>query len=242
MKGFSLDLINAVCEEAGRNCEIQYDLDINCFAHDGRHFLLGEGLISKQYDACMSWYKTKDRTHVAAFSEPYWKINNIYHLYVPSDNPNDFDPNNIAGKKIGFKNGWTGGHTCLEDVGGADTMTHEYVIQMKDLFNKLGKGELDAVFVLDGFAKYYLKNGFQKIGEGIKCAEPGIFHAVARKDNDVTDWFSETLREMKTNGKYYALCNKAKQDHGSKGPINCVVEGEEVNEFAKIKCGDGCWV
>ncbi|XP_002732455.1 putative histidine-binding protein [Saccoglossus kowalevskii] len=242
MKGFSIDLINAVCEEAGRNCETQYDHNSNCFAHDDNHFLLGEGLISKQYDVCMSWFKTKDRTHVAAFTEPYWKTDNIYNLYVPSDNPNEFDENNIAGKKIGFMDGWTGGHTCLEDVAGADTMTQEYIIQMKDLFNKLRNGELDAAFVLDGFAKNYLKNGFQKIGKGIKCAEPGITHAIARKDNDVTDWFSETLREMKTNGKYYGLCNKAKRDHGSKGPINCVVEGEEVIEFPKIKCGEGCWV
>ncbi|XP_077863414.1 uncharacterized protein LOC144346749 [Saccoglossus kowalevskii] len=101
MKGFSVDLINAVCEEARRNCEILYDYDPKCFSHDGHHFLLGEGLISKQYDVCMSWFKTKDRTHVAAFTEPYWKTKNEFHLFVPTDNPNDFDPTNIAGKKIG---------------------------------------------------------------------------------------------------------------------------------------------
>ncbi|XP_077863415.1 uncharacterized protein LOC144346750 [Saccoglossus kowalevskii] len=120
-------------------------------------------------------------------------------------------------------------------------MTPEYVLSKTDFLNKLGNGELDAAFVIDGF-EHYLTNGFQKIGERIKCAESGITHAVARKDNDVTDWFSETLRKMKTNGKYYGLCNKAKRDHGSKGPINCVVEGEQVDEFAKIKCGEGCWV
>ncbi|XP_002740350.1 uncharacterized protein LOC100376898 [Saccoglossus kowalevskii] len=242
LKGFTIDLIEAVCREAGQNCEVQYDPDSKCFAHDDHHFLLGEGLISKQYDACMNWFKTKDRTHVAAFAEPYWKVENINHLYVPNGNPGDFDPTNIAGKKIGFVDGWTGGQSCLENIAGADTMTPVYLVDRRQLFNTLGEGELDAVFIMDGYAKYYLENGYQKISEGIKCAEASFNHAIARKDNDVTEWFSETLKEMKANGKYYALCHKAKQDHGSKGPINCMVEGEEVNAFAKIKCGEGCWV
>nr|XP_002735049.1 PREDICTED: uncharacterized protein LOC100367119 [Saccoglossus kowalevskii] len=221
MAGFHVDLLKEVCKEAGKKCVGVYDPSEKCMGHSGRYFTVGHGLAGKEYDACFGWFNTVERQQVVSFTESYWEVENKYYLYVKSGNPNGFDATNITSKTIGFVTAWSGGHPCLSGITGADSMTYDYAENLDALIDNLENDKVDAIFVQNEYSNPAIEKGYERIGESIECAESGISHGVTRKDNPLP-WFSETLKEMKENGKYYGVCAKAKQDHGHKGDINCV--------------------
>nr|XP_006823585.1 PREDICTED: uncharacterized protein LOC100375244 [Saccoglossus kowalevskii] len=226
MKGFSFDLIRAVCEEAGKQCRVQYDTSTNCVSHDGNHPVAGEGLMGKHYDACEGWVKTTHREHILGFTKPYWKDVASSSFYIKPENPTGFDPADITDKKIGFMSGWVGDHSCLTDITGYSSSTDNYVYfkDRKAILDALEAEEVSAIFLLDQYANNALQKGYVTIGESRNCAGSGDQHMITRKDNDLSTWWDEALTSMMESGKYYAVCNKARVDHGHMGEVQCITD------------------
>ncbi|XP_002732193.1 uncharacterized protein LOC100367560 [Saccoglossus kowalevskii] len=228
MKGFSLDVVKAVCEEAGKKCITMYDAHSNCYTHvQGEHSRAGVGLMNKYYDGCLTWLRTAERLHSVKFTEPYAQAKTTSHLYVKKGG--EFPASEAVGKKIGFLDGWVSDENCLlqmkpEDVELPDRMRPEnavYLKNRKELFEQLESDKLDAVFLLDISAAEALKRGFVQMGEGTVCGMGGTIHIMSRKDSTMPQWFDSTLKSMKESGKYYALCAKARQEHAARGEVEC---------------------
>ncbi|XP_070552333.1 uncharacterized protein [Ptychodera flava] len=114
LKGFLVDLINAVCEAAGKRCVVQQTEMTNCFTHQrGERLVAGKGLLAKQFDMCMTWFKTDERAILVSFSKPYWRLNDLAFFIVKKGNPDKFDPRNITGEQLGFLFGHSSSPVCL---------------------------------------------------------------------------------------------------------------------------------
>jgi len=234
MAGFHIDLAKGVCEAAGKKCEVIYDASSNCYTHhSGEHSRAGIGILAKHYDGCLGWMKTHEREHSVAFTAPYWKEGSSSHFYVKSGNPKGFDPTNIQNSHIGFVDGWASDKICLkshkDDVVGTDHLddpnVSEFVNNKEELYKELMDEKIDAVFVLDSLVENYNHLNIEQIGEDLPCGS-GHSHIMVRKDSHVPEWFDSTLAAMQESGKYYQLCRQAKQNHGAKGEINCLLPGD----------------
>ncbi|XP_077870126.1 uncharacterized protein LOC144363058 [Saccoglossus kowalevskii] len=194
-------------------------------AYDGTHNVAGEGMLARTIDACMDYFKTGQRENALAFSKPYWIYPVSFSFYVKAGNPKHFNATFLTGQTIGFMDGWLGDHTCLSDIPGYDTLGQANIIysdRRAKIFESLNGEQLDAVFIFDNFAGNPQELGFEKIGEAKNCGVTGETSLVTRKDNDLIEWWDETLTQMFENGRYYALCNKAILKHGHRGEMSCI--------------------
>ncbi|XP_070542376.1 L-arginine-binding protein-like isoform X2 [Ptychodera flava] len=230
-RGFHVDLLNAVCREAGKKCVNQVVPQSACLTHrSGEIPHAGSAILGKQIDICLGWSKTSARTLSVDYTEPFVRFETEVLFVVKSGNPNNFDPNDIRGKKIGFEDGYFTDKICLlharHRIVGVDTMQpHQEVYKdnFKILLEDVRHDRIDAFFAISGRIAPYLKDEFEFIGDDVGCVTEKSFHGIKRKDNPLT-WFDETLKAMKENGKYHALCHQANIDHGHKGKIDCSTE------------------
>ncbi|XP_070561751.1 uncharacterized protein [Ptychodera flava] len=246
IRGFSLDVVNAVCKHAGKNCAVMYDTRSNCYSHvHGEHSRAGDGLMNHYYDACMTWIRSHERERSVAFTEAFAHVEHNAHFFVKKGNPDGFDMNNIGDKHIGFLNGWVSNEYCLahvaegheedlEEFGHEDTEEHtfkgahlhpdqaHYYETREELFTNVESGELAAAFLIDPSPAEADAHGFEKLGEDVACGLGGTLHMMTRKDSNVPEWFSEHLHMMKESGEYYGLCTKSQHEHAAKGDFDCV--------------------
>ncbi|XP_077998001.1 L-arginine-binding protein-like [Glandiceps talaboti] len=224
--GFTIDLVNEVCKEAGKKCQIVFDEGTRCHTHRvGEHSGIGRGLLSNAYDACLSWTSTSEREHSLRFSRPYSVAATTGHFYVKNGNPKGFDPIDIHGKQIGHLDTWFTDAFCLLQYYnvvhriGQSEQPHFENSDMDILLQRLEDNKIDAAFLPDYLG--VTGDGLEVVGQAIECGS-GFWHVMTRKDSDVIPWFDRTLKHMQMSGQYYKLCLKAHNDHGHKGTITCV--------------------
>ncbi|XP_002740349.1 histidine-binding periplasmic protein-like [Saccoglossus kowalevskii] len=230
LKGFAIDLINEVCKLAGKKCIVQHDAPYKCYRHEaGLHSVAGDGLLGRQYDACTTYVRTREREHCVAFTESYWQQNTTSRFFVRDGNHDNFDPANITGKTIGFMDGWVSDEACLSHgrnwIDGAaklDPGKAVYFKNRKSMFDAVASGEIDAAFLFAVAAYGVTENGFDVLGVGVECGIQSTSHFMTRKDSSLLSWFNPTLRLMKRTGQYHKLCHEAVAKHGHKGKIRCV--------------------
>ncbi|XP_070560445.1 uncharacterized protein [Ptychodera flava] len=239
MKGFSVDLLEEVCREAGKRCVVKYSPFTDCVAdHQGQdHLSAGLGLLGKSFDACVLVAHTKELEQVMSFSDSYGQYAGEAHFFVKKGNPHGFDPHDVTGKKVGFIRGVHSNQQCLRrhNVTGSDKMRLEQVVYLEDstdVKDALDSDAVDAVFALElpqGTHKdHHLEmiggtpEDAESIGDVMHCASG--FHLTTRKDSHVLEWFNKALASIKKSGKYAYVCRQAALDHGHKGPVDCLVE------------------
>ncbi|XP_070569199.1 putative ABC transporter arginine-binding protein 2 isoform X1 [Ptychodera flava] len=230
-RGFDVDLINAVCTEAGRKC-VHQDVPHNaCLTHVGGKIPhAGTALLGKQIDMCLGWAKTPTRQLSVAYTAPYARYETEVLFVIKFGNPGDFDPNNVRGKTIGFEDGFFTDKACLvharDRIEGIDSMQSEQEVYKDNyelLLDDLRHDKIDAFLTFKNHITQHLKDEFEFIGDDIGCVADISLHGIKRKDNPLT-WFDDTLKAMKENGKYHALCHKGNIDHGHMGKILCMEE------------------
>ncbi|XP_070562970.1 L-arginine-binding protein-like [Ptychodera flava] len=174
-------------------------------------------------------------THSVAFTDKWLHYTGPARFFVPVGNPDNFDPNDITGKRIGFIKGWDSNLHCLKhnDVTGSKSFLPDQVVPItspSDLPYSLERKEIDAAFVFlwtkhgvdDNQAEMIggMPAGLEPIGEVLYCLD-GLGLGT-RKDSPVIGWFNAALRRLKTSGKYAALCRNAQKRHGPWGQIDCI--------------------
>ncbi|XP_070542377.1 uncharacterized protein [Ptychodera flava] len=98
-----------------------------------------------------------------------------------------------------------------------------YKENFKFLLDDVRHDRIDAFLTFPERITPHLKDEFEFIGDDVGCVTEKSVYGIKRKDNPLT-WFDETLKAMKENGKYHALCHQGNIDHGHKGKIDCLVE------------------
>ncbi|XP_070569195.1 uncharacterized protein [Ptychodera flava] len=194
----------------------------NCFTHQkGERLVAGKGLFAKQFDMCMTWFKTDERAILVSFSKPYWRLNDLAFFIVKKGNPDKFDPRNITGEQLGFLFGHSSSPVCLRtsrNVIGAEDFPDQKAVfidaQARVESKHYDKLKVKAFFIytIEGF---FNADELENVGEPIHCGGGGELHGVTRKDNELP-WFDDTLTKMKEDGRYYDLCRKTEERHGGK--------------------------
>ncbi|XP_070569184.1 uncharacterized protein [Ptychodera flava] len=229
MVGFLPDLLHAVCEEAGKKCTYQYAPYSECLSHkSGELTRAGVGLLGRNLDVCLSWFKTPERQLSVSYTDPFWVFDNTAYFYVRRGNPGNFDPEKIEGKTIGFIDGIASDFPCLLKGNNMTAIDAErqgikehYVVE-DEIYTLLRNDQIDAAFVLRvSFSDVPFSHEFDQLGKPLKCSKGSELHGITRKDN-LVPWFNDALRKMKEDGRYYGLCRDAEKKHGHKGSIDCV--------------------
>ncbi|XP_070552329.1 uncharacterized protein [Ptychodera flava] len=188
--------------------------------------LINAALLGKQIDMCLGWAKTPTRQLSVAYTAPYARYETEVLFVIKSGNPGDFDPNNVKG----FEDGFFTDKACLvharDRIEGIDSMQSEQEVYKDNyelLLDDLRHDKIDAFLTFKNHITQHLKGEFEFIGDDIGCVADISLHGIKRKDNPLT-WFDDTLKAMKENGKYHALCHKGNIDHGHMGKILCMEE------------------
>ncbi|XP_033121401.1 arginine-binding periplasmic protein-like isoform X2 [Anneissia japonica] len=220
LRGFHVDLVNAVCEIANKNCVLMWDLYTNCWeSNAGGLPRGGKGLMNSWYDACTGWFGTYERSRTFQFTDAFRKgFNGIF--YVKSSNPNSFDPTNISGKKIGFLDGDATDEHCVarnsDRITGANILPkniRHYVTPMQ-LSQAVISGEVDAGFTNSNILSAF--TGLDKIGdEYSNCFYKGGA-MMMRKDSSLASWWNPAFARLQETTKYKDICDKVAEVHGDR--------------------------
>lgn len=220
-KGFYVDVINAVCEEAEKDCRLVYDLYSKCWQNVNGQEVGGDGLFNFHYDACAAWYHTYVRERTFQFSAAMTK-NVASGFIVRPGNPDGFDWRDLTDLKIGFVEGFASSPICVAQ--NADKITGAliprenivYYNSLPELFQGVRDGEVDAGFESD--VKEPGNLDFL-VTEDVYCAIDGI-SLMARKDNRIVDWWNPAFEKVLSSDKYSDICDNLLEEHGDQpGPL-----------------------
>ncbi|XP_070562973.1 uncharacterized protein [Ptychodera flava] len=234
-KGFFPDLVKEVCKEANKKCEIVYDTYNRCHMSDDRYDYegAGQGLLAKHFDGCLV-SANSELANAVALSDRITGYRAPSLFFVPTGNPGNFNPNNIAGRKIGFIHGWESNFRCLKEnkvVGARLLGPHQIFSQdTNKLVNNVKNQQIDAAFLALN-PEYGVDDedlgvfggtpvGLEPVGDVLYCGDGGAL--ATRKDSRVIKWFNASLRRLKKSGKYAEVCRTARIEHGHLGETECV--------------------
>ncbi|RYD03958.1 glutamine ABC transporter substrate-binding protein [Desulforamulus aquiferis] len=192
--GFDVDLIEALCEEAG------YELVFQSMSFDG----LIPALQTSQIDAAISAMTITDkRKEVVNFSDTYYKSGLIVAVQAKNEEIKGFDE--LKGKKIAVQSGTTGAMEA-EKVPEAKityfTNTDQALLELKN-------GAVDAVINDFPVSAYFVQQGNEDIklvGDILSAEEYGI--AVPKDKPEVLEKLNGALKTLKENGKYAEIYKK----------------------------------
>ncbi|XP_070570563.1 uncharacterized protein [Ptychodera flava] len=230
--GLAVDVLEAVCKEAGKICKLQVLGLIHCITDvKGQPLRAAPGLLARQFDACIGFAYNSGLKHIVSVSDSFVQYHGESQFFVRTGNPGKFDPSDVTGRKVVFFRTWDSNYRCLLEhgVNGVNTEFLDnavYLDRADDLLFYMDKYKVDAVFGLEmplENGEWALiggtPDGLEPIGDVMHCAE-GV-GVVSRKDSPVTQWFNEALRTLKKNGKFAAICRDAKTKHRKMDVIEC---------------------
>eukprot|EP00057_Strongylocentrotus_purpuratus_P022840 XP_011677314.1 PREDICTED: uncharacterized protein LOC100892258 [Strongylocentrotus purpuratus] len=221
IKGYNVDIINAVCKIANKNCELVYDDFARCWMSvAGERAKGGEGLLGGWYDACTGWGITYDRSRSFSFTKPYSKLAGV-GIYV-SNTTTNFDWTNLRGRTIGFMNGFSSDEHCLaryaDDLIQGSKLSASagqivYYTSLEELVAAVIDGNVDAAFCYAepqlGQLKLLTASSFPN-----RCALGG-FGMMARKDNPTfVTWWNDAFDKLVNTAEYRMICRDLKEAHG----------------------------
>lgn len=223
VNGYHVDIMNAVCEIADKNCQIVYDLQQNCWDSVDGTAVGGFGVFNFYYDACVGWYPTVPRLRTFQFTDSYSQ-GVAAGFSVAAGNSDGFDAADLTDKKIGFVRGFFTDTSCVARQGDAITgasLSDDQIVLYSDLADlKEGvlTGEVDAGFAED--TEFETDDAFDFLNNEnpISCAEGGPA-VMMRKDNPMKSWFDPALQELLGSEQYQEICDGLAGVHGDKpGP------------------------
>jgi len=195
-EGFSIDLMNALCDQMGLKCtylpSIKFDALIPALVSG-----------TKMDVAVSSFTITPEREQEIDFTDPYFDSN---QSIVVMKNSGITSVDQLAGKKIGAQSGTTGQEWAEENVPTATTVAFDEVTAV---FAALQSGQVDAVSIDLPVAQNMIKNGYSD-ATIIKETPTGEQYGIAvNKDNpELTKALNEALATIKANGTYDQIYDK----------------------------------
>ncbi|XP_072036796.1 L-arginine-binding protein-like isoform X1 [Amphiura filiformis] len=213
LKGFYVDMINAVCRLANKDCRIVYDVWQRCWQNvEG-----GEGLLGGWYDACAGWVKNPTRARTFQFTDK-WQNTPTYYFLIK--NGADFNPRDVTGKTFGFVDGWINDESCLARQSGitGSTLPSSQVRSYQsyeDLIDAVISGEVDATIDPD-FIHVDHPDTLKLVKDVPILCTPADHGAglMLRMDNPLADWWNPAQQRLMQTSEYRQICQDIKDEHG----------------------------
>ncbi|KAJ8030917.1 hypothetical protein HOLleu_27464 [Holothuria leucospilota] len=221
IKGYNVDVVNAVCQLAGKNCALVWDVYENCWTSlPGQRSRGGVGLMARWYDACVGWTNTWDRARTLSFSDDFEKPVDLA-IWVK---PGGTIPNwpNLANAKIGFLDGWLTDQHCLDRY--SDTISNfdpndiSQVIHYPredDIVAALQAGEVDAAFisVRPWNSEHPELELFWQAPEN-RCVRGGLGMMVQKDQFELLTWWNAAFQRLTETSQYDDICERLETAHG----------------------------
>jgi len=226
VRGFHVDIIEAVCAVANKNCRLMWDVYENCyFQRPNQRPRPGVGLVSKWYDACTGWFATYERSASVSFTRPFRQpLNAVF--FVKRGNPRNFDSSNLTGKKIAFLDGHASNIFCIQraKITGADLPADSIVhySTRDEVITGVNGEEVDAVFANDQIFNLRTDLDVAAGAPVTTCMQDGAGMMV-RKDSRVPDWWNPAFDQLKQTSTYRNICSQILERHDqSDHEVQCV--------------------
>ena len=199
LKGFDIEIAEAICAEMGRNCVlVEQDWDGMIPA-----------LLARKFDAIIaSMSITEERKKRVDFSDKYY---DTPARFIGKDGSGlEISQSGLAGKRIGVQRGTT--HQCFLEKFFPDSELVLYATQ-EEVFQDLAIGRIDlqfsdAIAGDDGFLKTDAGKGFGFVGGGFndpECHGSGVGIAVRKSDGDLRQELNRAIKAIRSNGVYQKI-------------------------------------
>ena len=199
LKGFDIEIANAICEQMGRKCVlVEQDWDGMIPA-----------LLAKKYDAIIaSMSITEERKKRVDFTGKYY--NTPAKFVAKKGSGLQISKSGLKGKRIGLQRGTT--HQCFMEKAYPDAELVLYATQ-EEVFQDLAIGRIDANFsdsiaANDGFLKTDAGKGFEFVGgdqHDMECHGEGAGIAVRKQDAALRDELNQAIKAIRANGVYQKI-------------------------------------
>ncbi|XP_022100877.1 uncharacterized protein LOC110984729 [Acanthaster planci] len=225
VRGFHVDIIEAVCSAGNKNCRLMWDVYENCYSQQpNKRPRPGVGLVSRWYDACTGWFATYERTASVAFTKPFRKpLKAVF--FVKRGNPLNFDSTNLTGKKIAFLDGHASNIFCVQRAGitGVNQIAQIVHYQTREeVVESVNNEQVDAVFAND---QIFNLDTDLDVASGTPistCMQDGAGMMV-RKDSRLPDWWNPAFDQLKQTSQYRDICTSILENHDqSAHEVDCV--------------------
>jgi polar amino acid transport system substrate-binding protein len=195
-EGFSVDLMEAICDEMGLKCNYLSSIKFDA--------LIPALVSGTRMDVSVSSFTiTEDRKDEVDFTDAYFDSN---QSIVVMQDSGITDVSQLQGKKIAAQSGTTGYDWAVENISGADVVAFDEVTAV---FAALQSGQVDAVSIDLPVATDMIKNGYSD-ATIIKETPTGEQYGIAVNKNNpgLTEALNEALATLKANGTYEQIYDK----------------------------------
>ncbi|XP_072047805.1 arginine-binding periplasmic protein-like isoform X2 [Amphiura filiformis] len=220
IKGFDVDIVNAVCKIAGKNCRFSADVYTRCWdSQVGEAQRGGMGLYAGFYDACTGWFHTYVRDRTFQFSDPFSTVKaDEFGFGIKSGNHRNFSYRDISDKTIGFIDGFSADEDCVarqDNIQGGVPIPTENVRHytsheqlLAAIQNEEVDAGFDAVVILMNADMVEVIPGFRA-----QCSIAGQ-SMMMRKDNTLWEWWNPAFAKLRASTEYKVICRDLLEQHG----------------------------
>ncbi|XP_038069048.1 uncharacterized protein LOC119738282 [Patiria miniata] len=225
VRGFHVDIIEAVCNFGNKNCRLMWDVYENCYTQmPNQRPRVGVGLVSRWYDACTGWFATYERIASVSFSKPFRQpLSAVF--FVKRGNPQAFSSTDLTGKKIAFIDGHASNIFCVRRAGitGVDrTAMIVHYSTREEIIAGVNGGEVDAVFANDQIFNLRTDLDVAAGNPITTCMQAGAGMMV-RKDSRLPNWWDPAFDQLKQTSQYRQICDEITTNHDqSDHEVECV--------------------
>ncbi|XP_071838674.1 uncharacterized protein [Apostichopus japonicus] len=221
IRGYDVDVTNAVCQIANKNCRLVWDLYERCWdSQVGQRPRGGMGLMgSSWYDACIGWYHTRDRARTFAFSTPIEKaLQPVFYAKAGTSSPLNWP--NFAGQTVGFLDGWWIDERCLSRYNptGFDPLSNSQVIHYQteeEAVAALNSGEIDVGFLPKvAFLDEHPDIELVFTPPSDQCANGGPGLMTPKDQFELLTWWNAAFDNLISTSEYRSICDNIREDHG----------------------------
>ena len=196
LKGFDIDIANALCEKMGRQCElVEQDWDG-----------IIPALLAKKYDAIVaSMSITEERKKRVDFSGKYY--NTPAKFVAAKDAGFEATAAGLKGKTVGVQRGTI--HQCYMEKAFPEVELKLYGTQ-EEVFLDLASGRIDlqisdSIQSLEGFLTKPEGKDFAFLGDDqfdLECHGEGAGIAVRKGEDDLRLAFDKAIKAIRDDGTY----------------------------------------
>ena len=202
MKGFDIDIANALCAQMGRDCDlIEQDWDG-----------IIPALLARKYDAIVaSMSITEERKKRVDFTQKYY--NTPAKFVAHKDAGFDDSAAGMKGKVVGVQRGTI--HQCYMEKAFPDVELRLYGTQ-EEVFLDLGAGRIDAqisdsIQALEGFLTKPEGKDYAFLGGDqfdLECHGEGAGIAVRKGEDDLRKSLNAAIQAIRKDGTYKKINEK----------------------------------